>query len=280
LKTYKESRTRAIDYIEKNLVNSKIAISKELRIHQHDLDKIKNYVSMDSPTLSEIDLYGQGFAYLLSSDNFSYGGKTADSIEDSILIGSVLNGGFEVVSKDKPDSWEIDPPGDWKISQEQPYEAYRCMQTTQSWSWLWQEVFVKPKRWYAAEVQVRSDIIVEGKGDYDNTFFTLECLDKDNRVIRTGWGIVTAFPRWDIRENKIYAPQNTRKIRIKLAKRLGEGSVWFDDVRFMEVPYLKLPKENIVKSFGSGRVRLDLYSVEPKVNIYKIDENFARAALK
>jgi len=280
LKTYKESRTRAIDYIEKNLVNSKIAISKELRIHQHDLDKIKNYVSMDSPTLSEIDLYGQGFAYLLSSDNFSYGGKTADSIEDSILIGSVLNGGFEVVSKDKPNSWEIDPPGDWKISQEQPYEAYRCMQTTQSWSWLWQEVFVKPKRWYAAEVQVRSDIIVEGKGDYDNTFFTLECLDKDNRVIRTEWGIVTAFPRWDIRENKIYAPQNTRKIRIKLAKRLGEGSVWFDDVRFMEVPYLKLPKENIVKSFGSGRVRLDLYSVEPKVNIYKIDENFARAALK
>jgi len=280
LKTYKESRTRATDYIEKNLANSKIAISKELRIHQNDLDRIKNYVLMGSSTLSEIDLYEEGFAYLLSSDNFLYGGDIADSIEDLAPIGSVLNGGFEVVSKDKPNSWQVDPAGDWLVSQEQPYGADRCMQTTQSWSWLWQEVSVKPKRWYAVEAQVRSDIIVEGKGDYDNTFVTLEWLDKDNRGIRKEWGIVTAFPQWARRENRVYAPENTTKIRIKLAKRLGEGSVWFDDVQFMQVPYLKLPKENIVKSFGWGKVRLDIYSVEPKVNIYKIDENFARAAFK
>jgi len=277
LRTYKESRTRAVDYIQKNYANSKIAISKELRVHQRDLDKIKNYVLMDSSTLSETDLHKEGFGYLLSSDNFSYG-DTADSIEDLPPIGSVLNGGFEAVSEDKPNSWKVDPGGGWKVSQDQPYEGATSMQTTQSWSWLWQEVSVQPKTWYTVEARVRSDIIVEGKGDYENTFLTLECLDKDDRVIRTEWGIVTAFPKWEKRENKIYAPETTRRIRIKLAKRLGEGSVWFDDVKFTEVPYLKLPKENIMKSFGWGKVRLDIYSVEPKVNIYKIDESFTKGS--
>jgi len=279
LRTYKESRTRAVDYVQKSLPDSKIAISKELRIHQHDLDKIKNYVLMDSSTLSETNLYEEGFAYLLSSDNFSYG-DSADSVEDLTPIGSVLNGTFEAISKDKPNSWKVDPGGGWKVSDDQPYEGATSMQTTQSWSWLWQEVSVKPRRWYSVEAQVKSDIIMEGKGDYENTFLTLECLDKDDRVIRTEWGIVTAFPKWEKRENRIRAPESTRRIRVKLAKRLGEGSVWFDDVRFVEVPYLKLPKENIIKSFGWGKVRLDIYSVEPKVNIYKVDENFGEEAFK
>jgi len=279
LKTYKESRTRALDHIQKNHANSKIAISKELRVHQNDLDKIKNYVLMDSSTLSGTDLRKEGFDYLLSSDNFSYG-DTADSINDLTPVGSILNGGFEAVSNGKPDFWKIDPGGGWKTSQDEPYEGAISMQTTQSWSWLWQEVSVRPERWYTVEAQVKSDIIVEGKGDYDNTFLTLECLDRDDQVIKTEWGIVTAFPQWGKRESKVYAPETTRRIRIKLAKRLGQGSVWFDDVRFVEVPYLRLPKENIVKSFGWGKVSLDIYSVEPKVNIYKIDESFAKEAFK
>jgi hypothetical protein len=36
----------------------------------------------------------------------------------------------------------------------------------------------------------------------------------------------------------------------------------------------KLPKENIIQSFGKNRVNLDIFSVEPKVNIYEVDESF------
>ncbi len=54
---------------------------------------------------------------------------------------------------------------------------------------------------------------------------------------------MTAFPLWHKRENRIYTPEKTEKIRIKLAKRLGEGSVWFDDVKLVERLFLagKLP---------------------------------------
>ncbi len=98
---------------------------------------------------------------------------------------------------------------------------------------------MKSKRWYVLEARVKSDTMLtdrmEGK---ENTFLTLECLDGKGQAIARQWGIVTAFPLWHRIENKIYAPENTEKVRIKLAKRRGQGSVWFDDVRLVERQFL------------------------------------------
>jgi hypothetical protein len=108
------------------------------------------------------------------------------------------------------------------------------MEIIQSWNWLWQDVPARPRKWYILEAQVRSDItfrVREKKRDYENTFLTLECLDKDGRVLRREWGNTMAFPLWHKRETSVYTPEGTREIRVKLAKRMGQGRVWFDDVQ-------------------------------------------------
>jgi len=170
-----------------------------------------------------------------------------------ISVGSVLNSGFEIVSGPIPDSWKEDERGGWKVSEEEPYEGNRCMETTQSWSWLWQDVPVKPKKWYTLEAQVRSDItfrVRQIKRDYENTFLTLECLNKDGRVIRREWGNTMAFPLWHKRETSVYTPEGTRKIRMKLAKRMGQGRVWFDDVRLIRSSWLEhFSPEKLDKTF-------------------------------
>ncbi|GAI84992.1 unnamed protein product, partial [marine sediment metagenome] len=157
--------------------------------------------------------------------------------------GLVFNGGFEIGSKNEPNYWKQSAKRGWKVSEEVVYEGDRAMRAARGWSWLWQDVPVKPKRWYTLEAQVKSDIMLEEKQDRNNTFLTLECLDKKGQVIKREWGVVTAFPLWHKRENRIYTPEKTEKIRIKLAKRLGEGSVWFDDVKLVERLFLagKLP---------------------------------------
>jgi len=158
--------------------------------------------------------------------------------------GPVGNGGFEILNgSDKPKFWKEGSHGGWKVSEEVVYQGDRAMRAARGWSWLWQDVPVKPKRWYTLEAQIKSDIMLEEKPNRNNTFLTLECLDKKSQIIKREWGIVTAFPLWHKRENRIYTPENTRKIRIKLAKRQGEGSVWFDDVKLVERLFLagKLP---------------------------------------
>ena len=159
-----------------------------------------------------------------------------------------MNPGFEILnSSGRPSFWKEHAQGGWEVTEREVYEGNWAMRATRSWSWLYQEVQVKPSRWYSLEVQVRSDITLGKKTDYVNTFLTLECLDKDAEVIKRQWGNASAFafPLWHKRENLIYTPENTRKIRIKLAKRLGEGSVWFDDVRLVEHLFLasRLPVE-------------------------------------
>lgn len=170
-----------------------------------------------------------------------------------ISVGSVLNSGFEIVSGPIPDFWKEDERGGWKVSEEEPYEGNRCMETIQSWSWLWQDVPVKPKKWYTLEAQVRSDItfrVRQIKRDYENTFLTLECLNKDGRVIRREWGNTMAFPLWHKRETSVYTPEGTRKIRMKLAKRMGQGRVWFDDVRLIRSSSLEhFSPEKLDKTF-------------------------------
>ncbi len=83
---------------------------------------------------------------------------------------------------------------------------------------------------------VRSDIVIPAKKDYENTFLTLECLNEKYEIIEMDYGIVNATLLWQLKEGSIYAPGGTAKIRIKLAKRQGDGSVWFDKVELVEKP--------------------------------------------
>ncbi len=148
----------------------------------------------------------------------------------------VANGSFEVLEKGKPAFWKGGEKGFWKVSEQEPYGGDRCMETIQSWNWLWQDVPVRPRKWYILEAQVRSDItfrVRQIRRDYENTFLSMQCLDKDGRVIRTEWGNTMAFPLWHKRQTSVYTPEGVTKIRVKLAKRVGQGRVWFDDVRLI-----------------------------------------------
>jgi len=159
-----------------------------------------------------------------------------------VSSGLLANGSFEVLEESKPAFWKGGARELWKVSEEEPYGGDRCMETIRSWSWLWQDVPVKPKKWYTLEAQVRSDItfrVRQKKRDYENSFLTLECLDKDGRVIRRKWGNTMAFPLWHKRETSVYTPEGTREIRVKLAKRVGQGRVWFDDVRLTRSSWLE-----------------------------------------
>ena len=71
-KTYKESRTKAIEYVRDNFPNAKIGISKELKIHPHDLDKIQNKVLFNTEKTSLLNLYKKGFDYIISSNKYFY----------------------------------------------------------------------------------------------------------------------------------------------------------------------------------------------------------------
>ncbi len=164
----------------------------------------------------------------------------------NVSSGPILNPGFEILNEmGKPRFWKEHPQGGWEVSGEEVYEGNWAMRATQGWSWLSQEVPVKAKRWYSLAVQVKSDITLKERTDYENTFLTIECLDEKGEAIKRQWGnaFAFAFPLWHERENVIYTPENTKKIRIKLAKRLGDGSVWFDDVKLTERLFLagKLP---------------------------------------
>ena len=108
------------------------------------------------------------------------------------------------------------------------------MRATVGWSWLWQEVSVRPKRYYILGSYVRSDIVIPEKKDYQNTFLTLECLNDKYEIVNRDYGVVNATLLWQLKEGSIYAPEGTEKMRIKLAKRQGEGSVWFDEVELIE----------------------------------------------
>ena len=103
--------------------------------------------------------------------------------------GLILNPGFEILNDaGKPYFWKEDSQGGWEVSGEEVYKGNWAMRATQSWSWLSQEVPVKAKRWYSLGVHVKSDITLKEKGDYENTFLTIECLDENGQAIKRQWG--------------------------------------------------------------------------------------------
>jgi len=169
----------------------------------------------------------------------------------------VLNPGFEILSGDKPDSWREDPKGGWKVTTEDPHSGKNSMQATTAWSWLQQEIPVRPRRYYILRAYVRSNIIVVGKEDPDNAFFSLWCLDKNDKVIRETYETFNANSSWEQKEGAIWTPEGTEKIRIRLAKRQGEGSVWFDDVELGKHPFIA----NIFKDKGFFIFYISLYLI-------------------
>ena len=126
------------------------------------------------------------------------------------------------------------PEKEWIIDATNSYEGTRCIQATVAWSWLWQDVPVEPDRYYVLSTYVRSDIVSSERIEDGNTFLTLECLNDKNKVVAREWGVVNADSSWGLRKTQIFAPPGTVKMRMKLAKRQGEGSVWFDDLRLIE----------------------------------------------
>ena len=96
---------------------------------------------------------------------------------------------------------------------------------------------MKSRTYYTLKAYLRSDITIPEKKDYANTFLTLECLDEEYQVVKRVWGITNATLLWQSRETEIFTPPDAWKIRIKLAKRQGQGSVWFDGLELIRHRY-------------------------------------------
>ncbi len=131
-------------------------------------------------------------------------------------------------------SWRESPGKEWIVDTRNSYEGTRCMQATVAWSWLWQDVPVEPEKYYALGAYIRSDTGFSQETKDGNTFLTLECLNDKNQVIAREWGVVSAESSWELKKTHIHTPPGTLRMRIKMAKRQGEESVWFDDLRLTE----------------------------------------------
>lgn len=166
-----------------------------------------------------------------------------DNIELKESSSALLaNAGFEVIDDlTRLDAWVEDPMGGWSVNMEEPYKGNKCAQATVSWSWLSQEIPARPRRYYVLSVYLKSDIAVSEEKDDWNTFLALQCLDKERKVIAEQIGQLKAAPFWELGQTGLYAPKNTDQIRIKLAKRQGQGSVWFDNLKITESAwYMKI----------------------------------------
>jgi 4-amino-4-deoxy-L-arabinose transferase-like glycosyltransferase len=69
---FKEPRTQAVEFIRDNFPEAKVAISKELKIHDKDLEKIKNKAIIATRTAVLSDLYNENYDLILSSDVYKY----------------------------------------------------------------------------------------------------------------------------------------------------------------------------------------------------------------
>ncbi len=151
------------------------------------------------------------------------------------------NSSFEKVDRSgKLRSWAEYVKGDWSVSTQGAYQGENSMQATVGWSWLSQDIRVEPDKYYVIKAYVKSDMSLMGEDEKDNAFFGFECLDEENQIIRSDYGIITATSFWQQEIRQIYAPPATNKIRVNLAKRQGEGSVWFDKLELEQIPAVLL----------------------------------------
>jgi len=153
------------------------------------------------------------------------GAEVAEGDSENLL----LNPNFEdLEAPNKPKFWSKGPG--WSVDIEEPYRGKNCLQTGQAWSWLSQEILAKPQQYYSFTSYVKSDIRVKKETDYQNAFLWLDYLDKDGEVIKEDFGAIYAAASWRLYGRVVLTPAKTEKVRVKLGKRLGDGSVWFDGI--------------------------------------------------
>lgn len=145
------------------------------------------------------------------------------------------NFSFEMVdTSGKLAFWAEDSRGGWSVSTGDPYQGERCAQGTVGWSWLWQKVPARKDKYYVLKAYLKSDITIPSKTGFENTFLGLECFDENGKIIKSEYGIANAPSFWQQRVRHIYAPAGTVRLGAKLAKRQGEGSIWFDNIELEE----------------------------------------------
>ena len=153
----------------------------------------------------------------------------------AVLSNLILDGGFEAVSGSRVQVWKEDSRGGWGEEMIDSFRGNNSLKATVAGSWLSQEVRVKAKTAYILRAYVRSDIRAPEREDDYNTFLTLECLDWRKRVIKRAMGMVNVASSWQLRENTVSTPLGTIRMRVKLAKGEGEGSVWFDELKLTQI---------------------------------------------
>jgi len=72
LKSYKEVRTKVIEYAIHNFPNAKIGISEELMIHSNDYGKITNRRVFNTEKVTTDSLFLENFDYIISSNRYSF----------------------------------------------------------------------------------------------------------------------------------------------------------------------------------------------------------------
>jgi len=174
-------------------------------------------------------------------------GKARENQSKNLL----LNADFEVLEEpDKPKFWSRGPG--WSVDTQEAYQGKSCLRASEAWRWLSQEVPAKPEKYYSFTAYVKSDIGVARKTDYQNTFLWLDCLDKEGKVIKEDPSPVYVASSWGLYGRVVLTPTKTEKIQVKLGKRLGEGSVWFDgiELRLLSNNLLLNPDFEILDSQG------------------------------
>jgi len=174
----------------------------------------------------KVSLWVMTLAILITlTSSVTGGAEIAQGSSENLL----LNPDFEDLEEpNKPRFWNTG--AEWSVDTEKPYGGKNCMRASEAWSWLSQEISAKPEEYYSFTVYVKSDIPIAKETDYENTFLWLDYLDEKGQIIKEEFGTIFATPSWRTYGRVILTPEKTAKIQVKVGKRLGEGSVWFDGV--------------------------------------------------
>jgi len=163
-----------------------------------------------------------------------------DEVELRLLSENLLlNPDFETLGPSgNPEFWGS--MSGWSVDTREPYQGKNCMQGIVPWQQLWQLIPAKAKSFFILNAHLRSNITAEGADNLNAVMF-LMCLDSKGELIKQEEQAMVASFSWQEREISVYTPDNTTAVKIVLAKRLGEGSLWVDDLQVRQLPsYLRI----------------------------------------
>lgn len=138
------------------------------------------------------------------------------------------------LSQSRPSSWVADAPAAWAWRAHR-HGASWVAGSSVAWSFLTQTLAARPNHLYDISVRLRADV-PPGPGEEGNAFAWLDGLDARGRIIQTDYGICHATRAWTEFQRHIVAAEQVRSWRLRLAKRGGAGTVWFDRASVLEGP--------------------------------------------